>query len=92
MTNAERVMVSRLLDVAAEHFHEHPCNDMDPEIFEDLSPRELKALERGFNAWMRGDTGETCGDQDASYVPYTQIPDDLWMAYMAAVAGRRRDA
>jgi hypothetical protein len=92
MTKAERILASRLLDVAAQEFHEHGCNDMDPEYFEGLTEEELKDLERGYNQWRRGETGETCGDPDDDYgecVPLLNIGDDRWMAYLAAVIGRK---
>jgi hypothetical protein len=76
------------MDVAADRFHEHGCNDMDPEYFEDLEAEELQELEAGYNAWKRGKTGETCGDPEDDYTPMAHIGDNMWMAYLAAVIGR----
>lgn len=87
MTRAEKILASRLLDEAARQFHEHGCNDMDSEYFEDLEPGEIASLVVGFNAWHRGETGETCGADD--YMKLANIGDDMWMAYLAAVIGRR---
>ena|SRR5690349_12778577 len=83
-----RILASRLLDLAADKFHEHGCNDMDPEAFEDLEPQEIKELVDGFNAWRRGETGETCGDSDDPKWACGEIGDDMWMAYLSAVIGR----
>ncbi len=88
MTNAERILASRLMDEAARQFHEHGCNDMDPEFFEDLTEEDMSELVTGFNAWNSGETGETCGDPENEWVSITNIGDDLWMAYLAAVIGR----
>jgi hypothetical protein len=88
MTRAEKILVSRLLDVAADQFHEHGCNDMDPEFFEDLEPEEIEQLVKGYNDWKRGETGETCGDPEDEELPLVNIGDDMWMAYLAAVIGR----
>ena len=87
MTRAESILASRLMDAAAEKFHEHGCNDMDPEYFEDLTEEDLAELEGGYNAWSQGETGETCGTDE--YTPLRNIGDDTWMAYLAAVIGRK---
>ena len=87
MTRAESILASRLMDAAAEKFHEHGCNDMDPEYFEDLTEEDLAELEGGYNAWSQGETGETCGTDE--YTPLRNIGDDMWMAYLAAVIGRK---
>lgn len=89
MTRAESILASRLLDAAAEKFHEHGCNDMDPEYFEDLTEEDLAELEAGYNAWNLGETGETCGDPTEERTPLRNIGDDMWMAYLAAVVGRK---
>ena len=88
MTNAEKVLASRLLDVAANEFHEHGCNDMDPEYFEDLDAEDIQELVAGFNEWHRGETGETCGAPEDKQLSIAHIGDDMWMAYLAAVIGR----
>lgn len=88
MTGAERTLASRLLDVAAQEFHEHGCNDMDPEYFDGLTDVEIAQLLDGYNAWKRGETGETCGDSEEDYCGIKHIGDDMWMAYLAAVIGR----
>ncbi len=89
MTRAESILASRLLDHAAIEFHEHGCNDMDPEFFEGLDDTEIAELLDGYNAWIHGDTGETCGDPTDDYVGMAHIGDDMWMAYLAAVIGRK---
>lgn len=89
MTQAESILASRLLDEAAREFHEHGCNDMDPEYFEGLSDTDMAELLDGFNAWYRGETGETCGDSELPYRGVGHIGDDLWMSYLAAVIGRK---
>lgn len=86
---SHRILASRLLDLAADKFHEHGCNDMDPEAFEDLEPKEIEELVDGFNAWRRGETGETCGDSDDPKLACGEIGDDMWMAYLSAVIGRQ---
>lgn len=88
MTDAERILASRLLDVAAAEFHEHGCNDMDPEYFEGLTDLDIAGLLDGYNAWARGETGETCGGPEDEYLGMSHIGDDMWMAYCAAVIGR----
>ncbi len=88
MTRAESILASRLLDQAAAEFHEHGCTDMDPEYFEDLSAEEMNELEVGYNAWSRGETGETCGAPEDEYTPLINIGEDMWMSYLAAVIGR----
>ena len=89
MTRAELILASRLLDEAASQFHEHGCNDMDPEYFEDLTEEDMEELESGYNAWKNGETGETCGDPEGDYTQIRNIGDDMWMAYLAAVIGRK---
>ena len=89
MTHAESILASRLLDMAAERFNEHGCNDMDPEVFEDLSAADLAELEAGYNAWNHGETGETCGDPEMDFVKLINIGDNMWMAYLAAVVCRK---
>jgi len=88
MTAAEKCIASRLLDMAGERFHEDSCTDTDPELFDGLDEDEIANLATGFNAWYRGDTGETCGDPDALERSVRQIQVDEWMGYMAAVVGR----
>lgn len=89
MIKSESILASRLLDVAAAEFHEHGCNDMDPEYFEGLTDSDLAELLDGYNVWHRGETGETCGDPTDDYIGMAHIGDDMWMAYLAAVIGRR---
>ena len=40
-------------------------------------------------AWSLGETGETCGDPTEERTPLRNIGDDMWMAYLAAVVGRK---
>jgi hypothetical protein len=64
---------------------------MDPEYFEGLTDADIAELLDGYNAWHRGETGETCGDPTDDYIGMEHIGDDMWMAYLAAVIGRKSD-
>ncbi len=86
MTRAESILASRLLDQAAAEFQ--GFTDMDPEYFEDLTVEDMEELEVGYNAWSRGETGETCGAPEDEYTPLINIGEDMWMSYLAAVIGR----
>lgn len=88
MTRAESILASRLLDLAAEEFGKHGCNDTDPELFEGLTEADLAELEESFNDWKRGETGETGGNPEQPYTKLRFIGDHIWMAYLAAVVGR----
>ena len=50
MTRSESILACRLLDEAASQFHEHGCNDMDSEYFEDSTEEDMHELEVGYNA------------------------------------------
>lgn len=88
MTRAESILASRLLDQAAHEFHRHCCNDMNAKCFEDFTPEEIRELEVGYNAWKRGETGETCGAPEDEYTKLIHIGDAMWMSYLATVIGR----
>lgn len=79
MTRAQEILASRLLDEAARQFHEHGCNDMDPEYFEDLEPDELMAMVEDYNDWRKSG----CNGEDWEPVTIANIGDDEWMAYLA---------
>ncbi|MFZ0339862.1 MAG: hypothetical protein WAL45_17660 [Terracidiphilus sp.] len=79
MTKAESVLAARLMDEAARQFHEHGCNDMDPEYFEGLEREEVQELVEGYNAWRR----EGCNGEDWDDANIANIGDDEWMAYLA---------
>ncbi|HXI85323.1 MAG TPA: hypothetical protein VNL17_14675 [Verrucomicrobiae bacterium] len=85
MTKGESILASRLLDQASVEFHEHGCNDMDPEYFEDLEPEDILQLVDGYNEWRSGG----CGGENWEPVTIRNIGDDEWMAYLAHVIGRR---
>lgn len=88
MTNAERVLACKFLDLAANEFSSHICNDVDQELFDDFSEEEMDELLRGYNAWNLGETAETCGDPTDEWTPIKHIGDDAWMGYLSAVIGR----
>lgn len=79
----QRILASRLLDEAARQFHEHGCNDMDPEYFEGLEPEEIQQLVDAYNEWRRGG----CQGEDWEPVTILGIGDDQWMAYFAGILG-----
>jgi hypothetical protein len=78
MTRAEKILASRLLEVAAREFHEHSCNDMQPEMFEGMLPGEVAWLVERFNEWWAKENPETDGDFELIH-----IRDDWWMEYLA---------
>ena len=81
MTRAQAIVAARLLDMAADEFHEHGCNDIDPELWEGLSVQEIADLSRSFAIWRRaeGDPGWRDSVQAAS--------DDGLMRYLAYIIG-----
>jgi hypothetical protein len=78
MTRAEKLLASRLLEMAAATFHEHGCNNTPAEVFEGLSAGEVGGLVRGFNVWFN----EKLPGFNAG-VDLSQIGDDEWMEYLA---------
>jgi hypothetical protein len=46
MTKKEKILAADLLDMAAEVFGRHGCNDVPEELFEGWSNDEMKKLER----------------------------------------------
>lgn len=79
MTKAESKVASYLMDLAADKFHEHSCNDMSTEAFFDLTDEEKLALEQSLNvANSFGMDAEDC-----VWLPLDEICDDQWMRYFA---------
>jgi hypothetical protein len=74
MTRAEKLLASRLLDLASDEFHEHGCNDMPKEMFAGISEAEVKEMVAGWNKF-----NEFEGDP----LPLMNIGDDGWMEYLA---------
>jgi hypothetical protein len=77
MTRAEKLLASRLLEVAAAEFHEHGCNDMDPECFHGISASEIAELVDAFNHYRVSEHG------DIDVWEFHSIGDDKWMEYLA---------
>ena len=80
--SAHCMLASRLLEMAAREFHEHGCNDMDPQVFEGIPVGQRSVLLAGFNAWHR-----STFDASVHFEPLDldRVGDDQWMSYMAAV-------
>jgi len=78
MTRAEKILASRLLEVAAREFHEHSCNDMQPEMFEGMLPGEVAWLVEHFNIWWAN-----LNDFEPQDFKLIKIRDDWWMDYLA---------
>jgi hypothetical protein len=80
VTKAEKVLASRLLDAAADKYANHSCNDVDAEMFDDLSGEDLDEMRAAFNKWRNG----------GSDLSLLEIGDYEWMRYFAARIGEDR--
>lgn len=77
MRQGEQLLASRLLRMAADHYGNHCCNDIDKEMFEGISADEKHLMEVDWNAF-------NCPRLDKDqYVPFDHIGDYAWMAYFA---------
>lgn len=78
MTRAEKLLASRLLEMAAAEFHEHGCNDVDAKMFEGMLPGEVAWLVEHFNIWWAN-----LNDSEPQDFKLIEIRDDWWMDYLA---------
>ncbi len=78
MTRAEKILASRLLEMAAAEFHEHGCNDVQPEMFAGLGDVEKVLLVKGFNEWFSKKNPNLNWQFELF-----NIGDDQWMNYLA---------
>jgi len=76
MTRIERVLASKFLEIAADSFDNHGCNDVDEDTLYGITENQRKALEVGWNDWNSG------GDPD-EHVPFLHIGDSSWMSYLS---------
>jgi len=76
VSDAERIVAGRLLNMASEEFGNHGCNDMDMSVFESVSVQARTEMTAAFNEW-NGSAGE-------DEIQFTHIGDWAWMAFLAA--------
>lgn len=80
MTQSERLIASRLLERASQAFSRNGCNDMDEDILAGVPEGEQEELALKVSQWNSMDESER--------MAFRQIPDFLWMAYLASLLGR----
>jgi hypothetical protein len=75
MKSYERLLSSRLLELSADAFSNHGCNDMSNETLANISITDLVQLEKDFNKWYF--------PKSEDYIPFDAIGDWMWMSYLA---------
>jgi hypothetical protein len=76
MTQAERILASRLLKSAANELTYRGCNDMPKELLVDISPEGRQAMLAGYIEWD--------GNPDLDDLTFERVQDWMWMSYFAA--------
>ncbi len=76
MTAAERILASRLMELAAGTYSNHSCNDVDLKMFEGLSDQEKAELLVSFQDW----DDPNC-EREREGIQFVQ--DHEWMSYLA---------
>ena len=78
LPTSHAIVASRLLEMAAREFHEHGCNDVDPEVFKGVSVRQRKILLEDFNEWY-----QSTFLVPMPWVEFQEVRDDQWMEFFA---------
>lgn len=83
MTRAVAMLSARLLSEAAQEYGNHGCNDMDMEVFADMTASEITGLLSTFHKWDRAANPEDWEPRKLAH-----IPDFLWFHFCAAQVRR----
>lgn len=75
MKKYEQLLAGRLMQLAAERFSNHGCNDLDPTLFDGVDVIQRGILEQEWNAW-------NC-PSGLDYIPLAHVGDDGLMAFLA---------
>lgn len=75
MNQKYRQLASKLLEMAAQEFANHGCNDVDEEVYEGWTREERRQLVRDFEQW---------NSQGKDYDPeWLHLPDFALMSFFA---------
>lgn len=77
MNSKEKLLCSKLLNLASEDFDNHGCNDLDDEFFEDWTEEEKKELNEKVGKTLEFESGE---GEDEDF-----LSDNTLMFYFAGV-------
>jgi hypothetical protein len=82
MNYREKRFVAALLEIAAEHFCNHRCNDLPKEVMDILSPLDKKYLALAWYVWQ--------GDEQADPNYFSNV-DWLWLQFFADLLRQEAD-
>lgn len=71
-------LASRLMEIAADEFNNHGCNDVDPKLFAGIPVKSRVVLLEDFNEWY-----QSTFHVPIPWVNFDEIGDHQWMQYMA---------
>lgn len=72
------LLASRMLQLTADEFDNHGCNDMDMSLFEGMPFADRLELEVAYNEW---NSHSAPGTED--FCKLAHIGDSAWMAFLA---------
>lgn len=75
MTNREKILAANLLELAANEFSNHGCNDVDESVFKDWTIEERREFVKGFYKYN--------GDPENYDENYLHLGDSILMDYLA---------
>lgn len=77
MSEPEKIIFRRMLEMFRDHLANAGCNDLDPDLFAGLTTAQLAVLQVDFNAWDRRANPD-------GYEPRAMefAPDFLWLAFL----------
>ncbi len=76
MTQNEKNLAAKMLELASEEFGNHGCNDVDDSLFDGWSKRQRRAFVKAYQKW-NGDPEEYSPDN-------LHLPDFCIMDFLAS--------